>query len=1782
MFKLSIKKLVFTLFFLGAIAGIFFWKNLAICSAGWYFNKYCHDKFAASFHAEAIYFDEGTLVVDKPAILGDKPLKDGGVDFKAERLRIAVTPHFWDRKIDLDIAVSQPNLTLKQTSTDVRLLINDLFQPSSSYITFNSKIAVTEGAVEFHEFKQDPPVRQKLYFQLNGECMQQNKGSIIVSLDDPSLKNNCVILSLAEMDKNVFALDFNFDAVKCSTLLGAARNFIPSLQYLIAEEGTITGKMSLTVPEIDPPYAQGTLTLQDVAFSIPVVELKGVVKEAHLHLLASDGQTEAPPLTLGCLELTKEIALTFQKEGRHYCDINHLIGSINFETSECAKLNLEGQCTHHGQTSHLQIAGDANFGKIRGGESDLDLSIRLSSPRKQDTTARFITRTYESKQKYAQIELGHFGSWDFDLFKMIFTPYFSDLAHIEMKGGYLDVSVLASLQGFRIGDLKLEKIYAKDLNLSLNPWDLEMQISELTGELSVNLNAVDFLNTLNAELVISNGQARFSGNELKPCELSDLHTKLSIQKGIIEKSVVKGMFAGLNGTIDLDGTSSKKELIKFNFKGKPDEVLSMLPEKMGEKLKKEFSEDNLSVLASLYLAGNGVRVEGTLNVRGEKDRYGHTIEFGFELEKSSQQLGGQWPSHPSTSFWHQIGMEATIAATPALASPAAFFKAYWLKRELGVAGLVLNSGWFQAQNLPLQKYFEPFVFPEGNIKLQGLGDFQATFDHQSAIINYDLRNGAMENNDFSIEIKSLHTSKERDPILPLPGTIYLDFNNTEYYALLPIINGTFFEKSSGLLFTDFNSLAIIEGKKVHLTELSTFCNGMGIAGKMDIDLSSPVKEEYDVDIYAHTIHGTFSQLQHLFSHFENLKFFQKFPLEGNLNLLEKDAYLHMGFSPSGLKIKSNVKGFLTEGNATLSNADIELKGLHTKFEYDFEKHQLLFNDIHGNLLIGKEDLAEEYILAGDHFNFTDMEAKEADFDLWIGDHSRDIFRLVGKTAFNQSENSNEPLIDIFIDPDSTHFGNVHPTKFELVLKDWTQVQSFNMELGLQLETILYDLQLASRSGMFFLPPKLLTELNKLKTANGGLEVAIQYDDKTGITACHVKGEDVSIGTYSFKKCSLHGKKNGNIWAIDQLLLDDISLAADLVRMPTSWKANFIGLRVGESILVGMEGEYSDGDEAIDAKVNLLEVNLEMLNELPSMHPFMGKCNPKGIMRGTGTLHFEVNKDAARGWHVEALLNAAFRTLELKGLHFQDAINASCHYISDKGITFRQLKTALQEHKDGQVLGQLNIEKVEYDFTKSELTVDGFHFNVPSENLKYVSTLLNHTFPTGINKETAEIIGGLTQNGSLEGSLSMTRSPAATNFQMAFKEGCYYFKGREHDVNNFVLKYNLSDLKILTHYRFKNNVFWLSLNTSGPEFDRGVIVLSDYYPEQHLKANGQPSLSIHWQNDEQKGLVIHKAEGVFNGMNIQLHSNSETQTSKDAIYLEGRIAFDATKAAKLISEDLVKKALDWQMGDGYRLTGRWRIGKNQTEKFSSQIHFNGVLEGKDIALNGYQYETLSSEVIIQPHHIQFKQLKLADPAGTLQIEHGNIFETAEEEWMLKVPLVTISDFRPSLLREEGDLAEKVSQPLLIRNIELENLSGSLADARFLTGKGKMQFLNPTKKNLQNTIFAIPGEILTMLGLDLTVLNPVSGTIFYEIKEGRAYLTKFKDVYSEGKLSKFNLSHSNYPSFVAFNGIMQMQIKMKQYNLFFKLAELFTVNVGGTIFKPTYSLQKQASTKDVADQ
>ena len=138
----------------------------------------------------------------------------------------------------------------------------------------------------------------------------------------------------------------------------------------------------------------------------------------------------------------------------------------------------------------------------------------------------------------------------------------------------------------------------------------------------------------------------------------------------------------------------------------------------------------------------------------------------------------------------------------------------------------------------------------------------------------------------------------------------------------------------------------------------------------------------------------------------------------------------------------------------------------------------------------------------------------------------------------------------------------------------------------------------------------MRHLNDIKKAHGTFKIDIEYVDTRSQWDYHVIGEDVLVDDYAYKSVSLDGKIIDNAWIIDQLALDHISIAADILRKPGSWFINFLGIQLGKSILMGLQGEYFEESRMVDGKVNLLDVNIEALNEWPDAQFLLTKMAPK--------------------------------------------------------------------------------------------------------------------------------------------------------------------------------------------------------------------------------------------------------------------------------------------------------------------------------------------------------------------------------------------------------------------------------------------------------------------------------------------------------------------------------------------------------------------------------------------
>lgn len=1251
----------------------------------------------------------------------------------------------------------------------------------------------------------------------------------------------------------------------------------------------------------------------------------------------------------------------------------------------------------------------------------------------------------------------------------------------------------------------------------LSNWSVDVNIAALSPPLvkDVDSHSDQSVNLQSDSLPSYDTNFHFSGS-------------LKTRDGIFQKSILKGSIAGLKGEIELNGVSDAP-FISLHFYGKADQFLTALPDCPCRGLEQQFMGQDFSVIAHADRIDHGLSFKGKVKIDGSSAH--EDILFGFSLKSDS---------------------------------------------------CILSDGWFTAEKLPLNKYLSPILFANGQMQLEGVGDFVGYFDTQKLVINYDAKDLILKNSDFAIEIKSL-SEEGASSINALTATYTFDFNRKTSINTFPIRNATYFEKNTGLLFTEIHSTLEMKDAVANFQNLTAFCNGIYFAGTANIDWSMPGEGVFEVDLHANEMHGKISQLQHLLSHINKTLIFLQIPLEGNVLLNKEGGNLHFAFRKDGYDLSSHIQGALADGTIAEPNADLSLQELSMNFDYQHQGNRLEFTDIQGTLLVGKPHHVEEYVVAGDKVRFIDYTRNEVEFDVWVGDKKRDILRLAGRTRLENNE-TGQPSIHFHFNHALSHFGNVHPSVFHLAFKDWSQIELFNLSFEFELKTLLADLQRFSRTGLFFLSRGMLKNFNDIENAQGLLKANMNYDPSRSNFHFHINGTDVGMGAHHFKEFQLTGSKKGNLWSVDHMQLDSISLAFDVLKESSLWNINFLGLRLGDSVLIGLEGQYADEDAQLEARINLFEADLVHLNEwawlLPSLShqrnvQLADGNNPSlisGQLRVSGVLHAAFDKSLPGGINLNIDMGGSLNNPKIGNTIFEDIKNLSLSYDSSRGLKISNVRTALKSALTSTHHG-LFLQEASYDTSNKEWIVDGLNFEIPAENLNILVQQLQSHFPDKLTPEVAEAIRTVKTTGTLQGAVHLSLSEPYSSFRLQLNDGLYRFMGTEHELRGFVIDYDPFALKVFTEYRHRHHRLRLDAHSSAEGFDSGEVTLSSLSEEGgELSAN---PLKIYWRIDPQTGYYIQKMSGELSGMTFDLAYDPSVPLSTDMLQLKGRLDLNFREAHHLLEDQIAARITSSEIGTGYALTGNWNVLKAESKPLSEKIFFQGELTGRDFELLGYRLSHLFAQVSYSPEVAYVRNLSASDSCGTIQMEQIDCLNKGNGIWQTSIPSLSVSEFKPSLLRNLKTSSQRIPKSLVIRSIKLKDINGILGDKNSFTGSGQLSFANPPKKNLQHTIFAIPAELLTRIGLDLAVLTPVRGTVLFDIRDGKAALTRFKDMYSKGRLSKFYLPNSEHHSYVDFDGNLNVQVRMKQYNLIFKLAELFTVTVQGTLTKPSYTLQKQPS-------
>lgn len=1707
----------------------YMWQPITAGLADWGLQTYFFHCRDCSFTVEEAFWRDGLLVFKSPH-LNSLPGASSPIEVNAEEFHIAFHPHVWEGRLTVELGVIAPTIEFT-ANHDQPLDPWQLLSEDEGAFPVETSIQVTNGTLQFN----DPSAKRTSQFAFSGFSVPIGGSYTLASSNKGFVR--------CDYEGNDWTL--TFDSLDVGNIFHAAKAHGLAPPHTQILQGTLSGTVDIDWDKEGIPDISGCLALRECTFSNAHGDMHGHIPEATLALNDSS--------LAGEFILSKGAYLEYTQEGKPPLALSHLEGTVSMPSYDRCFVKVTGDCAHHGNSYALNMDGHIKVSAQEKGSCEFE--IALNDNEHPPVRACVSSMREDYGRSNATLEVHNIGADEWELLMIVLGTQDIGLEPYTIKNGLIDALIVLGLENFKIQTIDIEEFRAKNLAFDLDLLDTSIQIDHAKGSLSLDLSKPNVLESLQASFGIEGGMVDFPALNKQHWHLSNLVTELAIENGTFKKSFVQADFMGMRGLIEVDWSSDTA--LKMNFQGNVSDLAALASSNVQKGIVDKFHDDKLAIIADVSRIKSGLNVEGTINIADPHTKSAEAIQMGFMLQKTSANSSLLRPV--VMMFTKQLGREVIHAvvkqATHAKEEPAT----EWLKEELRIAGFALTNGWFSANALPTEKYIEPFFFKDGQMSVSGTADFRGHFDCDGLAVEYQTDNLTLENDDLAFKVGAINSNH--------PAKHYFDFKHDTDHGTVPVTSGVYFEKNSDLLFVDVKGDMLLQDKTIHIPAIETKCNNVLFAGSIDVDYSSPLKKVFDVDIKTHTMDGSYRNVSDLLSHFNEHTSLIELPLEGAVSLHAPGGQFHFAFRPTGCDVEATIHGTMDNGTLETPLEGIALQDIHLNFDYDHKADRLNVHKLSGNLKALNTADVPLLIMHDSYIHFLNTKDGIAAYNLSFSNLSREIIRLAGTTSKGTNDDESAEQLIFNIDRKLSHLNNKHPQEIGLVTSNG-DVDALKLTWDCDLETCFTDLQEIGYAILLRYAPALAKQWHGLGIPSGSAQVAMNYDRSSSLLNFDIKGKGIHVGAYAYENFVFSGAKRKNIWSVEQLQMDKISVAADIHPQDDGYKVNFLGLRYGDLLLMGLEGFYSKASAVFDGNINLLEMDFGKLGQWNSFKELVADFHPKGDMRGSGSL--KVIMDDEWPPKVAVNLKTSLRNCDLRGLNFEDADNVCCEFTLHEKLVLKNCQTGFKCLHSGCSQGLFNIDTTTYDFKKEEMTLNGLNFQTHADNLDWIATHLANVFPEAFTPKIADIIRHIKDDDILQGSLNLRISDDSSFLAMKLPEGKYRFGEKDHEVNNFSLEWDKKDLNIVSQYRFQNTLYWINAKSTAPDIDAGDIFVSATPPDPLHPYNKNDSICISWYMHPQHGMVVEKAYGKLPGVYVNLMRDRLYPMNPHSWHLDGEILLDPLKGQHIIPPDIVDALNSWNISRDYDLKGKWIFMLEAPH--DGDLYFEGSLTAQEAILKGYVVGNVSANLNCSPTRIDVNELVFNDPAGMLMIPTASMVKENDETWVVYVPQIVGQNFRPCLLRDTTS-AQGPIKPLIIPRFQVDNVVCRANDLATMTGTGFLDFNNSSKRPLHNPLLAIPAEIISRIGLNLDVLNPVSGTIFFNIDDYKVKLTKFKDVYSEGKLSKFYLPHNNYTSYVDFDKNVHVQVRMKQYNLLFKLAELITVTIHGTLQKPVYTLQKQ---------
>jgi hypothetical protein len=283
-------------------------------------------------------------------------------------------------------------------------------------------------------------------------------------------------------------------------------------------------------------------------------------------------------------------------------------------------------------------------------------------------------------------------------------------------------------------------------------------------------------------------------------------------------------------------------------------------------------------------------------------------------------------------------------------------------------------------------------------------------------------------------------------------------------------------------------------------------------------------------------------------------------------------------------------------------------------------------------------------------------------------------------------------------------------------------------------------------------------------------------------------------------------------------------------------------------------------------------------------------------------------------------------------------------------------------------------------------------------------------------------------------------------------------------------------------------------------------------------------------------------------------------------LEGAISMDVEDLAPLLPEGLAESLRLANVKSKCLFEGSWQANSLLPAGF----FFKGAVRSEQWQVAGYLLNNLTASAEITPKQVRIKDLIIQDISGRLDVPEALLTRSKGHSWLVSAPDVTITDFTPTALRRPLEPVRHRRHDISFSKIALTGFSGDIGYPKSYIAEGMARFTHSSRRKTGKGFRGFTSDLMSKMGLDIDILAPPNGTVEYQIRDGKIVLTRLKDVYSQGKLAKFSLPKGAKPSTIAFDGDLDVTIKLRPYQPLLKVTDKVTLNIQGSLKKPVVTL------------